>query len=91
MLSWLRASSVTMNGENPYTRPPSTAAGAHRTQRRSRTNIDRADSTGARVRATFIDATGPANHVTGASTTPSATTLVSSSRLTPPGWNRYVE
>ena len=50
-----------------------------------------ADSTGARVRATFIDATGPHSHVVGESTTPRATTLVSSSRLIPPGWNSQVE
>ncbi len=50
-----------------------------------------ADSTGARVRATFIDATGPQIHVTGAVTTARATTLVSSRRLIPPGWNSHVE
>ena len=48
----------------------------------------RAEHRGAKVRATFIDATGPNSQVTGASTTPRATTLVSFSRLMPPGWNR---
>jgi hypothetical protein len=51
----------------------------------------RADSAGARVSATFIDATGPHSQVNGASATPRATTLVSSSRLIPPGWNSQVE
>ena len=50
-----------------------------------------ADSVGAKVRATFIDVTGPKSQVTGASSTPSATTLVSSSRLIPPGWKSHVE
>ena len=50
-----------------------------------------ADRAGARVRATFIDATGPTAQVTGARTTPRATTLVSSSRLMPPGWKSQVE
>ena len=50
-----------------------------------------ADRAGASVSATFMEATGPATQVTGASTTPSATTLVSSRMLIPPGWNRYVE
>ena len=51
----------------------------------------RADRAGARVRATFMAATGPHSQVTGASTTPRATTLVSSSRLMPPGWKSHVE
>jgi len=88
MFSWLSASSVTTNGANPYTRPPTNAAGAHVTHRRTRANMASADSAGASVSATFMAATGPATQVTGASTTPRATTLVSSRRLTPPGWNR---
>jgi hypothetical protein len=50
-----------------------------------------ADMAGARVRATFIDATGPNTHVTGASTTPRASSDVLPSRFTPPGWDIAVE
>jgi hypothetical protein len=45
----------------------------------------RADRAGARVRATFKVAMGPNSQVTGASTTPMASTLVLAGRLTPPG------
>lgn len=51
----------------------------------------RADSTGLRVSATFSEATGPNSHVTGANTTPTATTAVLDNRFTPEGWNRAVE
>ena len=51
----------------------------------------RADSAGARVRATFIEATGPNSQVTGASTTPRASSEVLARRFTPPGWDIAVE
>jgi len=51
----------------------------------------RAESTGASVTATFKVATGPRSQVTGASTTPMASSLVLASRLTPLGWNMAVE
>ena len=47
----------------------------------------RADSAGARVRATFMDATGPNTQVTGARTTPRASSDVLANRSTPPGWD----
>ncbi len=47
-------------------------------------------STGARVSATFNVATGPNSQVTGASTTPAASTEVFERRLTPTGWCRTV-
>ena len=50
-----------------------------------------AERAGARVRATFMDATGPNSQVTGASTTPMASTLVLAGRLTPPGPPAAVE
>ena len=51
----------------------------------------RADRAGARVSATLRDATGPNSQVTGANTTPSASSDVLSSRLTPDGWDMAVE
>ena len=51
----------------------------------------RAESAGARVRATFKVATGPNSQVTGASTTPIPSSLVLASRFIPPGWNMAVE
>src|SRR5450631_1183498 len=67
------------------------ADGAHDTQRRSSTNKARADSAGASSSDTFIDATGPKIQVTGASTTPRASSEVLASRFTPPGWDMAVE
>ena len=49
------------------------------------------ERTGARVKATFILATGPKASVTGASTMPRAITLVSFRRLIPVGWNSHCE
>ena len=91
MLSWLRASSVTMKGENPYSAPPTKAAGHQRTHRRSRPKAANADRAGASVSATFMPATGPNSAVTGPSTTPRPSTLVSSSRLMPVGWKSHCE
>ena len=90
MLIWLRANDVRTKGENPKTTPPRKAAGLHVTHRRSRRNMVKAEKAGARVSATFIAATGPKRAVTGASSRARATTLVSSSRLSPPGWNSHV-
>ena len=78
-------------GENPYRSPAANAAGAHDTHRRTSTNMADADSAGARVRATFMDATGPKAQVTGVSTTPRASSDVLASRLTPPGCDMAVE
>ncbi len=50
-----------------------------------------AERAGARVSATFMDTTGPATRVSGARRTPSASTLVSVSRLIPVGWNNHCE
>ncbi len=51
----------------------------------------RAERAGPRVEATFMVATGPNNHVTGASTMPMAKTDVLERRSMPAGWNRAVE
>ncbi len=51
----------------------------------------RAERAGARVRATFKEAIGPKSQVTGASTTPTARTLVLAGRFTPPGNPTAVE
>jgi hypothetical protein len=80
-----------MNGENPYKRPPTKAAGGHVTHRRKSTNMARAERKGERVSATFNVATGPKIHVTGASGMPMPTTPVLDKRFTPVGWKRAVE
>jgi hypothetical protein len=77
--------------ENPKTSPPTKAAGVQRTQRRRSQNMARAERAGPRVEATFMVATGPNNHVTGASTMPMAKTDVLERRSMPAGWNRAVE
>ncbi len=51
----------------------------------------KADAAGARVRATFMAATGPTASVSGTRGTPRASTLVSLSRLMPVGWNSHCE
>jgi len=67
------------------------AAGVHDTQRRKRTNIAKAERTGLNVSATFNEAIGPIQRVTGERTTPIATSPVLASRFTPVGWNIAVE
>ena len=86
-MRWASDRLTSTSGENPYTSPAAKAAGAQATHRRTVTNMASADSAGASVRATFIDATGPKTQVTGARTTPRASSDVLARRLTPPGWD----
>ena len=77
--------------ENPYTSPPTKAAGDHRTHRSSNQNMDSAVRAGISVEATFMAVTGPNSSVTGDRITPMAGALVSLSRLNPAGWNSQFE
>src|SRR6266516_7156755 len=75
-----------MKSEKPNASPPMNAANREiLSARRRHPYADTAVSTGAAVSATFSDAIGPNSHVTGASTTPSASTLVLASRFIPLG------
>ena len=91
MFSWLSANSVIKNGENPYTNPPTKAAGCHRTQRRTSEKHGQAQKGRGQGQPHVHSGHRPHSQVTGDSTTPRPTTLVSSSRLIPMGWKSHCE
>jgi len=68
-------------------KPPTNAAGCHFTHRRSRMNIDSADSTGDIISAIFILMRGPKMYVIGERIMPINKTPVCERRLIPSGGN----